>query len=602
MTDPIVPIHCHTSYSLLDGAAKIKDLVARAAEYNMPGLHICDHGHMYGVVEFYKECKKYDINPIIGEEFYFCDDRTVKGAKAKTSSIDGTDKRYFHLTTMAVDNAGYQNLMRMSSEAFLSGFHYKARCDWELLERFGKGLIITTGCLGGPILQELLHGNYGEALARTQRLVDIMGKENVYVELQDHGLPEQHKTNPWLIDIAKKLELKTLAAMDLHYVDAKDVDAHSTLLCCQTGSKLSDSDRFQFQSDQHYLMTAEQMRDLFKEVPEACDNTLEVNERCNVTLDFQTLHLPNFPVPPEYPTPAAYLSKLAFDGLLAKGLTSQEYLERLAYELSVIDSMGVSSYFLIVWDLMRFARSQGIRRGPGRGSAAAALVSLVLGITDVDPIRFNLPFERFLNPSRISMPDIDLDWPTNRREEIINYTIEKYGRDYVAQVITFSEIKARSAVRDAARILGLPPQVGDRISKVIPPLHMGEQTPLKDCFTHSDRYDFGYKNAEDLRNLYNTDPEASKVIDIAKGLEGLIRQDGIGAAAVVVSPEPLTNLVPVQKKPDSPLVTQFDKKTIEELGLLKMDFLGLRNLDIIEQTLSMIDEDVDIDSTSSRLS
>jgi len=405
MTDPIVPIHCHTSYSLLDGAAKIKDLVARAAEYNMPGLHICDHGHMYGVVEFYKECKKYDINPIIGEEFYFCDDRTVKGAKAKTGSIDGSDKRYFHLTTMAVDNDGYQNLMRMSSEAFISGFHFKGRTDWELLERFGKGLIITTGCLGGPILQELLHDNYDEALARTQRLVDIMGKENVYVELQDHGLPEQHKTNPWLIDIAKRLNLKTLAAMDLHYVDAKDVDSHSALLCCQVGAKLSDPNRFQFQSDQHYLMPAGQMRDLFKEIPEACDNTLEVNERCNVTLDFQTLHLPNFPVPPEYPTPAAYLSKLAFDGLLAKGLTSQEYLERLAYELSVIDSMGVSSYFLIVWDLMRFAKEQGIQTGPGRGSVGGSCLAWCLGITTIDPLKYDLPFERFLNPSRISVPD-----------------------------------------------------------------------------------------------------------------------------------------------------------------------------------------------------
>lgn len=596
MTDPVVPIHCHTSYSTLDGAAKVNELVKRASEYGLPGLHVSDHGHLRGAVDVYKECQKYDINCILGEEFYMADDRTEKSGSAGVGTIDGSDKRYYHLTSMASNEAGFRNLIKMSSEAFLSGYYYQPRTDWELLEKYHEGLIVTTGCLGGKVLQQLLHGDYDGALETTGRYVDIFGAENVYVELQDHGLADQRKTNPWLIDVAKKTGLKTVAAQDLHYVDQSDAKNHSSLLCCQTGSKLSDPDRFQFGSDQYFLHTSEQMRELFSEVPEACDSTLEINERCRIKIDFDTMHLPKFDVPEGYDSPTTFLSKLAFDGLLAKGLTSPEYFERLSYELGVIDMMGVSSYFLIMWDICKFAKRQGIRSGPGRGSACGAILSYCLDITGVDSIKYDLSFERFLNPARVNLPDIDTDWQTDRRDEIINYTIEKYGRDHVAQVITFSEIRARAAVRDATRILGIEPQVGDKISKAMPPLHMGEPTPISGCLEHSERYDFGYKNSEEFRHLYKSDLKSKEIIDVAQGLEGLIRQDGIGAAAVVITPVPLTDLVPIQKKPNSPVVTQWDKKILEELGILKMDFLGLRNLDVLSHAVSMIGDSFDLET------
>ena len=593
---PFVNLHNHTSYSALDGASKISELVAAAAADNQPGLSINDHGVCWGLIDFYKECKKQGINPILGSEFYHTDHADDRGVKIGDGAIDGTDKRYYHLTVFAENDEGYRNLIKLSSVAF-ENFWYKPRSTWETLEQHSKGLIVTTGCLGGPVLQRLLRDDYDGALAVTQRMVDICGAENVFVELQDHGLPEQHKTNPWLIDIAKKLNLNVVACADSHYVTHDDAVTHDSLLCLQTQSKIADTDRFRFQGDQYYLKTSDEMRLVFAEIPEACDNTLLINERCNVKIDFDTLHLPKFPVPDGYDSASAYLSHLVYKGLLERYENpTTVHLERLAYELGVIDTMGVSAYFLIVWDLMQFAKRQGIRRGPGRGSAAGSLCSYLLKITDIDPIKYNLPFERFLNPSRVSMPDIDLDMETDRRDELINYTIEKYGRDHVAQVITFSEIRARSAVRDAARILDLPPQVGDKIAKAMPELHMGEPTPLYACMEHYDRYDFGYKNAEDVRNLYDADPQAKQVIDVAMGLEGLIRQDGIGAAAVVITPEPLTNFVPTQQKPDGPLITQYEKSTIEELGLLKMDFLGLRNLDIIENTLKMINYAIDIDN------
>lgn len=588
--------HVHTSYSLLDGASKLDELVAKAAADGQPGIATTDHGNLYSWIPFYKECKKHDINPILGIEAYFCDDQKQKGVKAGKGSLDGSDKRYYHLSLMAEDNVGYRNLIAISSQAFLEGYYFKPRTDWSMLEAHHEGIVATTGCLGGVVLQHLLHDDYDGALAATSRLRDIFGPNNLYVELQNHGLSEQRKTNPWLIDIAKRLDLKLICTNDTHYTNHEDASSHEILLCCQTGAKLSDPNRFQFESDQHYLKTSDEMRSLFSEVPESCDNTLEINERCNVQIDFDTLHLPKFPIPDGYETASAYLSKLAFDGLLVKGLTSQKAFERLGYELSVIDAMGVSSYFLIVWDICKFADTQGIRRGPGRGSSAGSMVSYCLGITKIDPLKYDLSFERFLNPSRITLPDVDLDTQTERREEIINYTKKTYGDDRVAQVITFSEIRARAAVRDATRVLGLPPQVGDRISKAMPELHMGEPTPIKYCLEPSDRYAFGYAGSEKLREMYQSDREVKQVIDAARGLEGLVRQDGIGAAAVVITPEPLTDLVPIQKKPKGPVVTQWDKNTIEELGLLKMDFLGLRNLDIIKNALDMIDEPLDIDN------
>jgi DNA polymerase-3 subunit alpha len=484
----------------------------------------------------------------------------------------------------------------LSSDAFLEGFYHKPRADWDLLEKYGKGLIVTSGCLGGPVLQELLYGRFDEGLEKAARLQEIFGHDNFFIELQNHGLSEQTRTNPQLIEISRRLNAPLIATNDLHYVNHSDHVSHDSLLCCQTGAKLEDENRFRFQSDQHYLKSAAEMRHLFMEVEEACDNTLLVAERSNVSIDFDTLHLPHFDVPAGFDGPTQFLTKLALDGLYERYENpSDEHFARLAYELSVIDSMGLSSYFLIVWDLQRFADRQGIRRGPARGSAAGSIISYCLDITKVDPIRHGLIFERFLNPGRIALPDIDLDYDSRYRENMINYVVDKYGEDHVAQIITFNVIRARAAVRDAGRVLGYEPKVADKISKAMPELIMGEATPLSACFEYSERYEIGYNNAGDLRDMYDRDSDVRQIVDVAKGLEGLVRQDGIHAAGIVITPEPLTDYVPVQKRGDGPVVTQYEKNTIEDLGLLKMDFLGLRTLDVISDCVELIGFDPGLD-------
>jgi DNA polymerase III subunit alpha len=602
--DSFTHLHQHTEFSMLDGAARVNDVVAAAAADGQPALGITDHGNMYGVLDFYAACRKQGINPVIGIEAYMAHDsrfeKPSRRGKVDDSGgdVDGGKKLYYHLCLLAETNQGYRNLIKLSSLAFLEGYHYKPRLDWELLERHAEGVIATTGCLGGHVLQSLLRGDEQGALEKAARLQDIFGRDNLFVEIQDHGIPEQHKTNPQLLEIARKIQAPLLATNDSHYVHREDAVAHDALLCVQTNSTIDDPNRFKFSSDNHYLKTAWEMRELFKEVPESCDNTLWIAERCNVEIEFGKPKLPSFPLPVGFETDADYLRHLTYEGAYARWgrNLSPEVVERLDYELGVIEHMGFSSYFLIVWDLIDHARKANIRVGPGRGSAAGCAVAYTLRITDLDPIKYDLLFERFLNPSRISMPDIDMDFDDRYRDEMIRYAAERYGRDHVAQIVTFSTIKARAAVRDAARVLGYPYAVGDRVAKAMPPLVMGRDTPLYACLEEHPKYEDGFKAAAELRDMYSVDPDVKKVVDVAKGLEGLRRGDGIHAAAVVITDEPLTEYLPIQRKPeqgkpieDAPIVTQYEMHGVEDLGLLKMDFLGLRNLSVIENALDLIE-------------
>ena len=607
-------LHVHTEFSMLDGASRVKEVIAAATADGQPAIGITDHGNMYGVLDFYKECRAQGVNPIIGTEAYMAaESRTERPARRGRiddggGDVEGGEKLYYHLTLLAETNQGYKNLMKLSSEAYLSGFSYKGRVDWELLEQYGDGLIATTGCLGGIVLQTLLKGDLEGATAKAARLQDIFGKDSLFVELQDHGLPDQHKTNPQLIEIAKRIGAPLLATNDSHYTHQADAEAHDALLCVQTGALMSDTNRFKFQSDHHYLKSSDEMRHLFRQWEEACDNTLWIAERANVEIDFGKPQLPNFPLPEGFTSDTEYLRHLTYDGARQRygNELPGEVVERLDYELGVIEDMGFSSYFLVVWDLIRFARERGIRVGPGRGSAAGCCVAYCLRIVDLDPIRYDLLFERFLNPGRKQMPDIDMDFDSRYRGEMIRYAAERYGWDHVAQIVTFSTIKARAAVRDAARVLGYPYAVGDRVAKAMPPLVMGRDTPLYACLDPTPKFEDGYKAASELRAMYDADPDVKKVCDVARGLEGLRRQDGIHAAAVVITRDPLTEYLPIQRKPesgqpieDAPIVTQYEMHGVEELGLLKMDFLGLRNLDVIEMTLDLIEQStgarVDID-------
>ena len=599
---------------MLDGAARLDELVAKAVGDGQPAIGITDHGNMYGTLEFYKECRRQGIKPIIGTEAYMAHDhrseRPTRRGRVDDSGGDteGGKKLYYHLTLLAENEVGYRNLIQLSSLAFLEGYYYKPRLDWELLEKYSDGLIATTGCLGGQVLQSLLNGDEKGALEKTARLQDIFGKDNLFVELQDHGIAAQIETNPKLVEIAKKVGAPLLATNDSHYTHREDHESHDALLCVQTGALISDPKRFKFEGQEHYLKTAQEMRYLFRELPEACDNTLWIAERAELDITFGDALLPNFPLPEGFAGDKEYLEHLTWEG--AKRRWGDDLpsgvVERVSYELKVINDMGFASYFLITWDLIRYARGEGIRVGPGRGSAAGCAVAYCLWITDLDPIRYDLLFERFLNPSRISMPDIDMDFDSRYRDQMIRYAADRYGRDHVAQIITFGTIKARNAVRDAARVLGYPYSVGDKVAKAMPPLVMGRDTPLKYCFEQSDKYADGYKAATDLRAMYDADPDVKKVVDVAKGLEGLKRSDGIHAAAVVITKEPVTHYLPIQRKPesgqdpaDAPVVTQYEMHGVEELGLLKMDFLGLRNLDVITDAQEMIrasrDPDFDID-------
>jgi DNA polymerase-3 subunit alpha len=597
-------LHQHTEFSMLDGAARVPDVIARVAADGQPAVGITDHGNMYGVLDFYKAAREAGIKPIIGIEAYQAAEsrfeRPVRRGRIDDGGGDAEagEKLYYHLTLLAENGQGYKNLLKLSSAAYLDGFFYKPRCDWELLERHHEGVIATTGCLGGVVLQALLKGNTERAATLAARLQDIFGRESLFVELQDHGLDEQRRTNPELIRLAQRIGAPLLATNDSHYVSRHDAEAHDALLCVQTGSFRDDPKRFKFHGDEHYLKTAAEMRHLFRDYPEACDNTLWIAERADVEIEFGKPKLPSFPRPEGFADAVSYLRHLTYEGAGQRygAPLPDEVRERLDFELGVISNMGFSDYFLVVWDLIRHAREQGIRVGPGRGSAAGCCVAYCLRIVDIDPIRYRLLFERFLNPGRKQMPDIDMDFDERYRSEMIRYAAERYGSDRVAQVVTFSTIKARAAVRDAARVLGYPYSVGDRVAKAMPALVMGRDTPLWACLDEDPKYLDGYRAALDLREMVATDPDVAKVVDVARGLEGLRRQDGIHAAAVVISGEPLTEYLPIQRKPepggrpeDAPIVTQYEMHGVEDLGLLKMDFLGLRNLSVIERALDLIE-------------
>ncbi|HEX7168236.1 MAG TPA: DNA polymerase III subunit alpha [Acidimicrobiales bacterium] len=605
MGDSFTHLHLHTEFSMLDGAARVTEVVARAAQDGQPAIGITDHGNMYGALDFYKACNDQGIKPVIGIEAYMAAEsrfeRPVRRGRIDDTGGDGErgEKLYYHLILLAESTQGYRNLMKISSDAYLEGYFYKPRLDWELLERYSEGVIATTGCLGGVVLQAMLNDQTEKAYQLAGRLQDIFGRDNLFVELQDHGIAEQRKTNPMLLEMARYLKAPLLATNDSHYTDHDDHVAHDALLCVQTGSTIDDPSRFKFSSDQNYLKTAAEMRHLFRETPEACDNSLWIAERANVTIEFGKPQLPEFPVPAGFVGQDDYLRHLTYEGAKQRygDPLPANVVERIDYELSVIKDMGFSAYFVVVWDLIRHAKDSGIRVGPGRGSAAGCCVAYCLRIVDLDPIKYDLLFERFLNPGRKQMPDIDMDFDERYRGEMIRYAAEKYGRDHVAQIVTFSTIKARAAVRDAARVLGYPYVVGDKVAKAMPPLVMGRDTPLHACLDKHPKYEDGYKAAQELRDMYATEPDVKKVVDVARGLEGLRRQDGIHAAAVVITREPLTEYLPIQRKPgpgekaeDAPIVTQYEMHGVEDLGLLKMDFLGLRNLSVIERALDLIEE------------
>jgi DNA polymerase III subunit alpha len=594
---------------MLDGAARIDELVAAAADDGQPALGITDHGNLYGVLDFYAACRARGIRPIIGTEAYMAGEsrfeRPVRRGRVDDTGGDAEGgKLYYHLTILAENDAGYANLLKLSSAAFLEGYYYKPRVDWELLETYHDGLIATSGCLGGVVLQSLLQGDDRGAMTKAARLQEIFGKDGFFIELQDHGLTDQKITNPKLLEIARSLGAPVVATNDSHYTRREDSVAHDALLCVQTGALLDDERRFRFEGSEHYLKSAAEMRHLFDGVDGACDNTLLIAERANVEIEFGRPALPEFEVPDRIAggsyeeRAAAYLRELTYDGARRRygERVPESIKQRIDYELGVIEAMGFPAYFLVVWDLIKFARDSGIRVGPGRGSSAGSCVAYCLNIVDIDPIRCDLLFERFLNPGRREMPDIDMDFDERYRSRMIQYAAERYGSDHVAQIVTFSTIKARAAVRDAARVLGYDYALGDRIAKAMPPLVMGRDTPLAACFEKLPNFEDGYAASAELRRMCDEDVATKRVVEVARGLEGLRRQDGIHAAAVVITRDPLVEYLPIQRKPDgqgrvedAPIVTQYEMHGITELGLLKIDFLGLRNLSVLERTCDLVE-------------
>ena len=571
MTSSFVHLHVHSEYSLLDGACRVKQLVDRAKELGMPAVAITDHGSLAGAVQFYRTATKAGVKPILGLELYVVADRFDK------SRPRGEERT--HLTLLAENETGWQNLMELSTAAFMDGYFFRPRADLSLLEKHHEGVICLTGCMTGRTARLLADGNEEEAFNEINRLVQIFGKDNLFVELQDAGMAEQRALLPKLAAVAARAGLPMVATNDVHYLCHEDAHSHDALLCIQTQCNLDDPDRMRFSTDEFYLKSAEEMRERFAEYPEACDITLDIAERCNVTLDFGALLLPSYPVP-EGHTEDSYLRELCEAGILRRygAEPAPEVRERLEFELGVISEMGFSAYFLIVWDFVHFAKENGIPVGPGRGSAAGSIVSYSLAITEIDPLKYDLLFERFLNPGRKSMPDIDMDFGVERRGEVIEYVARKYGRDRVAQIITFGTMAARAATRDAARVMGLPYAVGDRIAKMIP-----EKAPPA-------TFEEAMLPGGELARAYESDPQVKEVVDLARALEGIIRNDSIHAAGVVISDRPLTDHLPLQQKGGAEVVTQFGMDDVAKLGLLKMDFLGLRNLDVIEAALNMIEK------------
>jgi DNA polymerase-3 subunit alpha len=597
-SDSFVHLHVHTEYSMLDGAARVADLVAEVARQEMPAIAMTDHGNVFGAFDFYKQAKGAGVKPIIGIEAYVAPEsrhekKRVQWASGGDDDVSGGGA-YTHMTILAENNQGLANLFRLSSLASLEGYYYKPRMDRELLSRYSEGLIATTGCPGGEIQTRLRMGNYREALRAASDYRDIFGASNFYLELMDHGIDIENRVRADLLKLAKDLKLPLLATNDLHYTFAEDGAAHEALLCVQSGSTLADPKRFKFDNHEFYVKTAAQMRELFKDIPESCDNTLLIAERCNVTLREGENLLPRFEVP-QGESEDSWLRALSHEGLRARlgDRVTAVHLERLDYELDVMIKMGFPGYFLVVADLCSHARDVGIRVGPGRGSAAGSLVAYALGITGLDPLEHGLLFERFLNPERISMPDIDLDFDERRRSEMIRYATEKYGDDRVAQIITYGTIKSKQALKDATRVLGYPYAIGEKLTKALPPSVMGKDITLGGVF---DKDDPRHGEAGEFRTLYDTDADSKRVVDLAKGLEGLKRQWGVHAAGVILSREPLLDVIPIHRREaDGAIITQFDMGACEATGLLKMDFLGLRNLSVLDDALQNIKLNLGVD-------
>jgi len=596
--DSFVHLHVHTEYSMLDGAARVGDLVNEVARQEMPAIAMTDHGNVFGAFDFYKQATKAGVKPIIGIEAYVApesrfDKKRVQWADGGDDDVSGGGA-YTHMTILAENNQGLSNLYKLSSLASLEGYYYKPRMDRELISRYADGLIATTGCPGGEIQTRLRMGNYKEALRAASDYRDIFGAQNFFLEIMDHQIDIESRVQADLLKLGKELKLPLLATNDLHYTFHEDAAAHAALLCVQSGSTLADPKRFKFDNDEFYLKTAAQMRELFKEIPESCDNTLLIAERCNVTLRENENLLPAFDVPAGE-TEDSWLRKESVRGLLEKmgDRATDIYRTRLQYELDVMVKMGFPGYFLVVADLVSHAKKVGIRVGPGRGSAAGSLVAYALGITGLDPIEHGLLFERFLNPERISMPDIDLDFDERRRSEMIRYATEKYGEDRVAQIITYGTIKSKQSLKDATRVLGYPYSIGEKLTKALPPSVMGKDITLSGIF---DTKDTRHGEAGEFRQLYETDPDSKRVVDLAKGLEGLKRQWGVHAAGVILSREPLLDVIPIHRREaDGAIITQFDMGACESTGLLKMDFLGLRNLSVLDDALLNIKANQGID-------
>ena len=572
-----VHLHLHTEYSLLDGAIRINEVVKKAKEYNMPAIAITDHGNMFGAIEMYKECKKNGIKPIIGCEFYVA-------PRSRLDKDGRIDTEPNHLILLAMNNTGYKNLVKLCSIGYTEGFYYKPRIDLEVLEKYNEGIICLSACIAGGLSRKIINGDIVGAKEMLKKYLSIFGKDRYFLELQDNKLREQILVNQNLIEFSKEFGIGLVATNDCHYLNKEDYDFHEVLLCIQTRKTINDEDRLRFKVNEFYFKSPDEMKEAFKNVPEAIENTLKIAEMCNVEIDFGHTILPEFKIEEDI-SHLEYFTKKCYEQIPNK-YSKEEYdkvKERLDYEISVIDKMGYIDYFLIVADFINYAKSQNIPVGPGRGSGAGSIAAYLIGITDIDPLKFDLIFERFLNPERVSMPDFDVDFCYERRQEVIDYVSNKYGKDHVAQIITFGTMAARAAIRDVARVLDISYQKADMIAKLVP--HSLKIT-----------IDQALEGSQELRKLYNEDIETKRVIDISKKIEGLARQASTHACGVVITKEPVVNYVPLYEN-EGQISTQYTMTTLEELGLLKMDFLGLRTLTVIDDTKKLVKKirNIDVD-------
>lgn len=581
MENSFVHLHVHTEFSLLDGACRIKPLVAAAKEQGMPALAITDHGLMYGVIDFYKECMKAGIKPIIGCEVYFA-------ARTRHDKEAHKDSTLFHLVLLAKNIQGYRNLLKLTSLANIEGFYYKPRIDWELLEKYHEGLIVLSGCLAGEIPQLLIENRYDKAMKVASRFQNLLGESNFYLELQNHGIREQQYVNIELQRLAKELDLPLVATNDVHYIEKAHAAHHDVLLCIQTGKTVEDEGRMRFMGEEFYLKSRVEMEELFAGNAEAIHNSLLIADRCNLEFSFGELHMPDYEVPAGYNVDS-YLDFLCIEGLKSRYYAVTDQIEeRLKFELQVIQQMGYSGYFLIVWDMIKFARDQGIFVGPGRGSAAGSLVAYSLGITDIDPLKYGLIFERFLNPERVTMPDIDTDFCFERRGEVIDYLAHKYGSDHVAQIVTFGTMAAKAAIRDVGRAMNVPLVEVDKLAKLVPSeLGISLERALE--------------ISAEFRNAAYQDERHQQLIETARAIEGMPRHASTHAAGIVIAKEPLMDYLPLQKTSEDSIATQFPMQTVEEIGLLKMDILGLRTLTVIGDTINLVKNSLGINLELSEL-